>query len=326
MEKIKWAIMGAGKIAHAFANALASEENSVSYAVASRSEEKAAAFAEKYGFEKHYGSYEAMVNDPDVDIVYVATPMSCHYENVKLCFEHGKNVLCEKSITMDSTEARELVSIAREKNLFFMEAMWTKCLPAFLQAKKWIADGKIGTTEYIKADFCNSLKIDMTDRLFRYDLGGGALLDLGVYPITFALAFLGNKPDKVISYARFGRDNVDYDGTVILKYPNAVASLDMGFEMQSQNRADIIGSKGRIAFGDCFFMTQTVKLYDENGVLAEEKNFPHICNGYEYEITEANHALRAGEKESRLNPIEDTLAVMEIMDECRRLWADGCKA
>ncbi|MCM1382473.1 MAG: Gfo/Idh/MocA family oxidoreductase, partial [Muribaculaceae bacterium] len=149
MKTTNWGIMATGKIAHTFAKAVNAAEDAKLYACASRDGAKAAAFAEQYGAEKSYGSYEELAADPNVDIVYIASPMSCHRDNVKLCFEHGKNVLCEKSITVNSAQLGELVKIAKEKNLFFMEAMWTKCLPAFLKAKEWVRTGKIGEIKAI---------------------------------------------------------------------------------------------------------------------------------------------------------------------------------
>ncbi|MDE5741436.1 MAG: Gfo/Idh/MocA family oxidoreductase, partial [Oscillospiraceae bacterium] len=166
-KTINWGIMATGKIAHTFAKAVNAAEGARLYACASRDGEKAAAFAAEHGAEKSYGSYEELAADPNVDIVYVASPMSCHYENVKLCFERGKNVLCEKSITMDSEQLAELVKTAKKKDLFFMEAMWTKCLPSFLKAKEWVQAGKIGEIRALRADFSNPVDFDPRNRLFR---------------------------------------------------------------------------------------------------------------------------------------------------------------
>lgn len=311
-----WGIMATGKIAHTFAKAVLSVSDAKLYACASRSAEKAAEFGKLYGAEKSYGSYEELAADPNVDIVYVASPMSCHYENVKLCFEHGKNVLCEKSITMDSAQLEELISIAREKNLFFMEAMWTKCLPSFLKAREWFAAGKIGDIKAIRADFSNPVEYDPTDRLFRADLGGGALLDLGVYPLTLITAFLGYEPNSIAAEVNVGH-GVDMDEAVILKYGNAYASMVAGFDIENDNRAIIVGTEGRIAFDPWYFCTDTVRLYDKNNKLAEESITPHLCNGYEYEIMEAQRCLAENRKESKLNPLSDTLGVMKLMDRIR---------
>lgn len=316
MSEVKWGIMATGKIAHTFAKAVNAAEGARLYACASRSAEKAAEFGRLYGAEKSYGSYEELAADAAVDIVYVASPMSCHYENVKLCFDHGRNVLCEKSITMDASQLKELIAIAREKGLFFMEAMWTKCLPSFLKARKWFEEGRIGKVKTIRADFSNPVEYDPEDRLFRPDLGGGALLDLGVYPITLITAFLGYEPTEISAAANFSH-GVDMDESVIFCYGNAYASMTAGFDIENDNRAVIVGDNGRIAFDPWYFCTDTVRLFDGNNRLVEESVTPHICNGYEYEILEAQRCMAAGLKESRLNPLSDTLGVMKIMDRIR---------
>lgn len=321
MEKvINWGIMATGKIAHTFAKAVNSAEGSRLYACASRSKEKAEEFSALYGAEKCYGNYEELAADETVDVIYIATPMSCHYENVKLCFEHGKNVLCEKSVTINSAQLRELIEIAREKKLFFMEAMWTKCLPAFRKAKKWVADGRIGEIKAIRADFSNSVDFDENDRLFRPELGGGALLDLSVYPLSFITSFLGFEPKKISSAVNIDKLGVDMDEAVIMQYENAYASFVSGFDIDNENRAVIVGTDGKIAFNPWFFCTDTVRLYDRNNKLIEESITPNLCNGYEFEVIEVQSCLADGLKESSINPLCDTLAIMEIMDSLRKEW------
>lgn len=311
-----WGIMATGKIAHTFAKAVLSVSDAKLYACASRTAEKAAEFGKLYGAEKSYGSYEELAADPNVDIIYVASPMSCHFENVKLCFEHGKNVLCEKSITMNMPQLEELTAIAKKKNLFFMEAMWMKCMPSFLKAKEWFADGRIGDIKAVRADFSNPVEYDPADRLFRADLGGGALLDLGVYPISFITAFLGYEPKRIAAEVNIGH-GVDMDEAVIFKYENSYASMVAGFDIENDNRAVIVGTGGRIAFDPWYFCTDTVRLYDGDNKLVEESITPHLCNGYEYEILEAQRCLAEGLKESTLNPLSDTLGVMKLMDRVR---------
>lgn len=326
MKKINWGIIGTGRIARSFASALTSIDEACCYAVASRNSENAKSFASKFGFQTYFGGYSSLALCPDIDIVYIATPMSCHYENAKLCLENGKNVLCEKTVTLNYAQAEELVRLARVKNLFFMEAMWTRFMPAYITAKQWATDGSIGSVQLVKAEFCNNLPFDANDRLFRRELGGGALLDLGVYPIALALDFLGGSPDSVVSYARYGKTDVDYDMSALLKYKNAYASLSAGFDMYSINSADIIGTNGRITLGDWFFTSTRVKMFDGNGKLVRDISSPHRHNGYEYEIIECNRALLAGEKESPLHTAGQMLDVMRIIDECRRQWNEmDCK-
>ncbi|MCL2055168.1 MAG: Gfo/Idh/MocA family oxidoreductase [Oscillospiraceae bacterium] len=320
MSSFNWGIMASGKIAEKFAEALNFTEGARLYAVASRSLEKARDFANKHGAEKAYGSYEELAKDSAVDIIYIATPMSCHYDNVKLCFEHGKNVLCEKTITLNADELEELIKTAKSKNLFFMEAMWMKCMPHFKKALHWHKNGRIGEVKAIRADHSNAVAYDRDDRLFRNDLGGGALLDICVYPITFAASFLGFEPKEIMSAVHIGGENVDMNEAIIMKYENAFASMFAGFDVLNDNRAVIVGTQGRIEFNPWFFCTDTVRLYGKNGALTEEYTFPHPCNGYEYEITEAQDCLRDGLKESRLIPLSDTLAVLKLMDKIRQTW------
>ncbi len=321
MSKVKWGIISTGAIAHTFAKALVYNENSIPYAVASRTLEKAEAFGKEYGFEKCYGSYEELVKDEVVEVVYIGTPMHSHYEDALLCLNNGKNVLCEKAITINSKELDELLRVAKEKNLFFMEAMWMKCLPAFLKAQELVQSGAIGEVEMIKADFCNRIGYNEDSRLFRLDTGGGALLDLGVYTITFATTFLGLKPKEIISFAHFGQSGADAEDTVILKYENgAFATLNSGMSSESKSSATIIGSNGSIAFSQWFFCTSEFSLYDRDNNLVETFTIPHEFNGYEYEIKEVEACLAKGEKESKLVPHISTVEVMKIMDTCREQW------
>ncbi|MCD7731225.1 MAG: Gfo/Idh/MocA family oxidoreductase [Oscillospiraceae bacterium] len=316
MKKIKWGVLSTGKIAHTFAEALRAVPQAELYAVSSRSAEKAADFAAEYGFEKSFGSSEDMLNDPELDAVYIASPMACHYSDAKMCLNAGKNVLCEKSVTLNSSELTELLALAKKKNLFFMEAMWTKTLPHFLQAKEWFDSGMIGEIKMIKADFLNIVPFDPNDRLFKPELGGGALLDLGVYTLNLVMAFLGNNPQQI--YARANMKNgIDFDDSVILSYPNAFATMNFGFDCRSENGATIVGEKGLIVFDRWFFCSENVKLFDNNNNLVEDKYFPHPRTGYEYEIREVNRCIDEGLKDSPLVPHSDTVAVMGIIDRIK---------
>lgn len=316
-----WGIIATGIIANKFAKALNSVEDANLYAVASRNKEKAEEFGKLYGAEKCYGSYEELVCDDNVDIVYIATPMSCHYSNTKLCFEHGKNVLCEKSITVDTKELSDLIEIAKNKKLFFMEAMWMKCLPSFIKAKQWVDSGRIGTVKAINADFSFLVAYDENNRLYRPDLGGGVLLDMTIYPITFTTAFLGANPTDIMSSANIDGPGVDSDEAIIMKYPSAFASIFGSFNMPKENMAAIIGTEGKIIFDKYFYCTDTVSLYDKNSKLIEKSVTPFNCNGYEYEIKEAQSCLKGGLIESRLIPLKDTFDNMKIVDNLRKQWA-----
>lgn len=317
---VKWGIMATGNIAGVFAEAIIRSHNAELTAVASRDYSKAEAFADKFGISKAYGNYEGLATDKEVEIIYIATPMSCHYENVKLCLENGKNVLCEKAVTLNYEQLNELILLAKEKGLFFMEAMWTKFLPAQNKAVEWINQGKIGKIKYIKADFCINASYNPQGRLFSKELGGGAMLDLGVYAISFVCDFLGYEPEKIMTAANIGETGVDFDSTILLRFADAAASLNIGFSTSADNGAAIIGETGKIIFDSCFMNTKNIRLFDKYGKLSEEYKAEYEGWGYEFEIEEVQNSLRDNLKESRRNPLWQTSAVMKIMDECRKTW------
>lgn len=321
MEKIRWGILGTGRIARSFSEAINGCDDAEAYAAASRSEKKAEAFAKDFGYKKYYGSYEQLAADPDIDIIYIATPMSSHYDDVMMCLRRDKPVLCEKSVSVNARQLDDMITLAHEKKLFFMEAMWMKCRPAFLKARELVRSGKIGSVTCVKADFCNDVPYDENDRLFRPDCGGGALLDLGVYVITFAADFLGYYPREIISGARIGAGGVDFGNSVMLKYDGAAyAELSTGFDFTCRNNATVYGTEGSVRFGDYFFCTNEISLCDKYGNVTEKFTFKNEINGYEYELREAQRCLREGLAESPLVPHSETAAVMDIMDECRRSW------
>ena len=320
MNKVKWGILGTGAMAAIFAEALKGCEDAELYAAASRNEEKAALFAEKYGFGKSIGGYELLAADPEVDIIYIATPMSSHYDDTMMCLRRGKKVLCEKSAALNSSQLDDMITLAKEKKLFFMEAMWTKCRPSYRKAKQWAESGRIGKMNAVKADFCNIVPYDGNSRLFRSDCGGGALLDLGVYPITLAADFLGNYPCEIKSNAVISR-GVDISDSISLVYPNgAYADISAGFVTDTGNRAAVLGSDGFIIFEGGFVWSTAVTLYDKNGTVIEKFDYSNKVNGYEYEIEEVHECISEGLSESSIVKHCDTLAVMKIMDTCRGQW------
>lgn len=319
MRKFNWGIIGTGRIARSFAEALKGCEDSVLYAVGSRSIEKAEAFAGEFGFEKSYGSYGELAADDNIDAVYIATPMASHFADAMLCIQNGRNVLCEKSIALNADQCSRMISAAQEKDVFFMEAMWMKCRPTYLKALEWINSGAIGRVRYISADFCCFVPYSPGDRLFDPGCGGGALLDLGVYPITLAADVLGDSPDEIISLANIVH-GVDMSNSITLKYKDSAAVLRSGFEMQTSSKALISGDNGTIVFEGQFHCTEEITLYDRSGSLTEHSVLPVLINGYEYEIMEVQRCIAGGLKESPLVKHSSTLAVMKIMDKCRSDW------
>jgi predicted dehydrogenase len=311
----KWGIMATGWIAERLADAINYVPDAELTAVASRGIEKAEAFGKRYGAKKCYGSYEELAADPDIDIIYIATPTSMHYDNVKLCFEHGKNVLCEKSLTVTAPETAELIKIAHEKKLFFMEAMWMKCFPTYRKAVELVKSGRIGEIKTIRVDISKAQHYDPNNRFFNKALGGGTLLDLGVYSVTFLTGFLGFDYKDLYARAYIGETGVDRDEIISFDYGNAYTSSVVGFDIEDDNRAIIVGTKGRIDVGPDFWYADSFRIYNEHGDFVEEVKIPHLCNGYEYEVMEAQECLSEGLLESKIIPLSNTLRIMEIMDE-----------
>ena len=317
-KQIRWGIMGAGRIAGWFSEGLTVAEGAVRYAVASRTLEKGVAFAETYGYEKAYGSYKELLQDEKVDVVYVATPVREHYACVKACLDAGKHVLCEKALTVNSQQAGELISLAREKKLCLMEAMWTKCQPVFRQIRKWVADGVLGDIQAVDIRFYTAAW--KNHRLYKHELAGGALLDLGYYPVTVACSLLGNQPEKIFSHSVIGSSHVDLLDSIVLEYENGkFAHLSCGLGSEKMVSLYILGTKGRITMQQEFFFqaTKAEVLDFDNEVLASFSG-PFLKNGYEFEAIEVMECLNQGKTESETVRQDDSFAVMRILDECRR--------
>lgn len=316
---IKWGILGTGGIASAFARDLAFAKNTEKAAVGSRTEESAAKFAEEHGVSRAYGSYEELVQDPDVDVIYVATPHPFHKENVMACLRAGKAVLCEKPFTINSGELEEIIQFAREQKLFLMEAMWTKLLPPILKVREWIDRGEIGEVLLVKAEFGFRASRDPEGRLFNPALGGGALLDVGIYPVTFASMIFGPNPEKILSTAHIGETGVDEQFSIIMTYPSGkTASLNGSFRVDLTNEAYIHGTEGSIQIPS-FFSAKSATLY-KKAVEAETFQDDRQSAGYAFEIEEAGRCLRQGLLESPVVPLDESLKIMKLMDEIREQW------
>lgn len=320
MSKVRWGILGTGAIANKFTTALKSMEDSIPAAVASRSDIRSRQFADKYQIEKAYGSYKALAEDPDIDVVYIAVPHTEHKKMAELCLKNKKAVLCEKPITINSRDTGELIGTAREKKVFLMEAMWTKYLPATQRVKKWIDEGKIGKVLNIKASFGFYKEFDINSRLYNPKLGGGALLDVGIYPISYATYLLGRLPDKIISSAVIGRSHVDEQNVIIFYYKDGtLADLSSAVSAESGCDALIAGEKGYIRV-DNFWRADSAYLFDNDHRCIDSFKEPFKANGYEYEAAEVNRCIREGLPESPVNPLNTTLDIMRLMDEIRSQW------
>lgn len=314
---IRWGILATGGIARQFTKDLAYVDDAEVVAVGSRSPEAAERFATAHGIPRAYGSWAELAADPEVDVVYVAGPHSAHHAATLLLLNAGRAVLCEKPITLNLAQARELVDLARSRGLFLMEAMWTHCNPVILRMAELIADGAIGEVRALHADFGIIAPTDAAHRLRNPNLGGGALLDLGVYPISLAHLILG-APSAISAWATLTPDGVDENTGILLGYESgAVATLSCSFVSYGLNIATVTGTAGRIELPDGFMNPDHLRLY-RHGAATEEFRPPHSPGvGYHHEAAEVMRCLRAGETESPLVPLDRSLAIMSTMDTIR---------
>lgn len=316
MTPIRWGILGTGGIAATFTEDLLRLPDHQVAAVGSRTPEGAARFAGKYGIPRAYGSYADLAADPAVDVVYVATPHSGHHAATLTCLNAGRSVLCEKAFTLTGDEAEELVKTARAKNLFLMEAMWTRFNPCVAKIRELVLGGAIGELRTVTADFAVEFPYDPEHRLFAPDLGGGALLDLGVYPVSFAWMLLG-QPNHVAAVAGLAQNGVDANTGVLFGYDSgAVALLHCSFEAEGPTTATILGTGGRIDVHSLFFRPTSFTVRPRG---AEPWTYTADLtgHGYTYQAAEVARCLRAGELESPLMPLDETVAIMRVLDTVR---------
>lgn len=319
MQSIRWGILGTGTIAGKFAVGLSALEDASLAAVGSRTAEKAQAFAAEYGAAKAYGSYAELVHDPDIDVVYVAVPHSAHRECAMLALDAGKAVLCEKPFTLNAAQLGDLIAKARDSKLFLMEAMWTRFLPAVGQVRRWLRDGAIGEVRAMRADFGFRAAWEPQGRLLNIHLGGGALLDVGVYSVSFASMVLGAHPETVQSTACLGETGVDEQFMMMLTYSGGqIASLGGAARTRMVNDAWIFGTQGRIHVPDFFCARSAVLFADDHEPVTCRPDF--AGNGYNYEAAEVARCLRSGLPESPVMPLDESAAIMKILDRARAAW------
>ncbi len=319
MKKIQWGILGAGKIARKFAADLAWVTNAELAAVGARSKSDSEAFATEFNIPISHGSYEELVKDPRVDVIYVATPHGFHFEHVLLCLGHKKAVLCEKAFAINSKQASEMIAFASLQNTFLMEAFWTKFLPHYKHVKKMIADGKLGAIQSIIAEFGFKPTPPIAQRIHDPLLGGGSLLDIGLYPVFLALDILG-KPDEIEATLTSAYTGVDDQIAVQFKYNNGtLAQLFSSFTSNMATGADINGDTGRIRLTHRFHGPTTHVEYYSGAVDTKETIDIETVkgNGYEYEAQHVTDCLLAGLTESPIMKFSDTLLLMETLDRIR---------
>ena len=349
-EPIRWGIFGTGSVAANFAEGLRVLPDAELFAVGSRTQAAADGFARRHRAAHAYGSYERLARDPRVDVVYIATPNVAHKEHALLCFEHGKAVVCEKPFAMNAAETKEIIAAKEAGGLFCMEAMWMRFIPAVRELSRLVRDGAIGDVRMVSAHLGMAFHFNPEHRVFAKSLGGGALLDLGVYPLSLAFLMLG-RPTRIATQAVHGATGVDEQATILLEFPaGRQAVISTSLRHRTSNDATIMGTDGMIHLHEPLYrpesltVVKTSKLGSpsapRSGVFGRLKelpiarrawdyytrskrktvSLPVLGNGYAHEAIEAMRCLRAGETESPMMRLDETLAIMQTMDAIRDLW------
>lgn len=315
---MKIGILGTGKIAQVVAQTLAQLEEIECYAAASRTLEKADGFAKQFGFQRAYGSYEEMLSDPEVELVYVATPHSHHFENMMCCMEQGKAVICEKAFTVNSRQAEEVRAYSEAHRIFAAEAIWPRYMPSRAVIQKAVDSGVIGKVTALSANL--HYAISDKERIIRPELAGGALLDVGVYGINFALMHFGSDIDHIESAVQLTDTGVDGMENISIFYKDGrMATISAGIYSRSDRKGIFYGEKGYIVVEN-INNPQSISVYDDADRLLERIEIPRQISGYEHEFIECVKAIRAGRTESWSMPLAESVRVMEIMDSLRRQW------
>lgn len=311
-------ILGAGGIARIMAQTINEMQDITLYAVGSRNIDKAKEFATEFGVAKAYGSYEELVMDDRIDLVYIATPHSHHYEHMKLCIEHGKNILCEKAFTFNKEQAEEVIALAAQKRVYLAEAIWTRYMPSRRMINDLIESGIIGE---IKTVNCNlSYPISGKERIIRPELAGGALLDLGVYGINFIVMHVGKGFEKIESSVMMTDTGVDGQETLVFKYNDGrMAVATHSIYGRSDRRGIFYGEKGYIII-DNINNPNSIDVYDCGDQLIKHLDVPSQITGYEYEVQESMEMIKQGKLESESMPLSETVYIMELMDDLRKQW------
>lgn len=318
MEKIRVGIIGAGWIAHKMAQALAPLTNAEVIAIASRSKEKADEFADEYGIEKRFGSYEELVDDKDVDLVYIATPHSHHYPHAKLALEHNKPVLVEKAFTANAREAKELIEMAHTKGVFITEAIWTRYMPLSHKVKELMESGIIGEPRILTATLCYMM--ENKERIVRPELCGGALLDLGVYVLNFARMYFGTDIVRTVTNVHLGPTGMDLMESISLSFADGkMANLQSGALTLNDRQGIVSGTDGYIRV-DNVNCPELIEVYRNYELVERIERPAEMVNGYEYQVLECKRCLEEGLLESPMMPHAETISIMEQMDSLREEW------
>ena len=313
-KKIKWGILGLGKIAHKFAQDLLSVNDAELYAVASRSEEKSKSFASKFGAKKYYSSYEDLVKDNSVDAIYIATPHAFHRAHSILCLQHKKAVLCEKPFAMNLQEVEDMIAVAKENNTLLMEALWTYFLSHYQYVLELIKSNKYGKLKQLEADFGFYTPYDTSSRVFKKEVGGGSLLDIGIYPIFAALSTLG-KPETIDAKATFFENGADSSCSMVFNYTDAKALLKSTLLEETPTEAIFTFRDAVVKIHTRFHEPSYISIIKDNKT--ETKKFNYKTIGYSYEIAHFNQLLRENKKESNIMTYVFSKQLIETLDKVR---------
>ncbi|HTK18172.1 MAG TPA: Gfo/Idh/MocA family oxidoreductase [Mucilaginibacter sp.] len=321
MKNIRWGILGAGRIARKFASDLKLAENCELIAIGSRSKKSADDFSNEFPVQYCHYSYEELAQNPEVDVIYIATPHNLHYENTLLCLQHNKAVLCEKPFAMNSKQTIEMISLAKEKKVFLMEALWTKFHPHYIKTLEIIQQGLLGEIKSVLVNFGFKPVPPVPARLFNPELGGGTVMDIGIYNVFIAMSVLG-RPDHIEATMTPASTGVDEQCAILFRYKNgAIAQLFSTFSSNLETEADISGTEGRIRLTSRFYEpSATIEFYkgrpDSKEIIPvhKEEGF-----GYQYEARHVNDCLRSGLIESNVVSFADTILMMETLDKIRKI-------
>ena len=327
MKQVKWGIVGTGNISTQFAQGLQLVKHAQIAAVASRSIDSAKAFAQKFDIPKSYGSYEDMAKDAELDIIYIGTPHPQHYDNVMLFLEAGFAVICEKPLGVNAAQTEKMIALARKKNVFFMEGMWTRFFPAFKQALEWVQSGRIGQPKIIHAVFGYDGSSNKEQWRFQHDMAGGALLDVGIYPLALAFAMFGTDPVKVSSSAGI-KNGVDEYNTFTFEYSDGrIAILTDGIGIKLNNSVFIGGAKGSVLLGDGWWHPDRAEFAPRGdtdvGISQDRDVFeqPYPSSGFQFEAQAVQQHYLNGLKEAPEMTLDETLKIARMMDKLRKEWA-----
>ena len=315
---MKIGVLGTGGIVKSVTPTLKQIENMECYAIASRTMEKAKEAAEQYGYSKAYGSYEELVQDPQVELVYIATPHSRHYEDMQLCIKHKKPVLCEKAFTMNAAQAKEIKELANKEGVYVAEAIWTRYMPSRKLIQEVLDSGIIGNVSILTANL--SYTISQNYRIVAPELAGGALLDVGVYGLNFAIMHFGKEIERIESSVQFTDTGVDGMESITLFYKDGkMAVLTHGIYGRSDRKGIFYGDKGYIVVEN-INNPQSISVFDQEDKLIKRIDVPAQISGYEYQFTECMDRITKNETESGSMPLDDSIYVMEVADSIRKQW------